>query len=207
MKTVYPEIRIKNGWLIYQNVSVHLHKLWGKNKRLATIKDVDNKVAAYQTAWSKQETTILEGMYKLTGLRFKQNIIDVYIAPWFSAFSDPMVLGIRYEPDRFVDVLTHELLHRLLSDNTKIGKLDLLKAWKKLFGKNHNFETLVHIPVLALHKAIILDILKKPNLLERDIAKMKEHKAIDYIKSWDYVNQHDYKDLIKQLLGLYKIRK
>ncbi len=204
MKNISTEIRIKNGWLIYQNVSVHLHKLWGKNKRLATIKDVDKKVAAYQKAWSKRERIILEGMFKLTGLRFKQNIIDVYIAPWFAAFSDPMVLGIKYEPDRFVDVLTHELLHRLLTDNTKIGKIDLLKEWKKLFGKNHTFNTLVHIPVLALHKAIMLEVLKQPKRLERDIATMKEYQATDYVKAWNYVNKNAYQDIINKSSSLYK---
>lgn len=30
-----PEIRIKDGWLIRQNVSKYLHELWGKDDDLA----------------------------------------------------------------------------------------------------------------------------------------------------------------------------
>lgn len=202
-KEMYPQIRIKNGWLIYNNVSVHLHKLWGKNKKLATPKEVDKIVASYQKAWNKYEAQILKALYKTTGLKFKQNTIDVYIAPWFKAFSDPMVIGVKFEPDHFVDILTHELLHRLLTDNTKLKNIDLHKEWKKLFGKKHTFKTLVHIPVHAFHKAIILDELEEPERLEREMKKIQEHKATDYLSSWNYVQKNDYKKIIRQLKSIY----
>jgi hypothetical protein len=204
MKRSSPEIRIKNGRLIYQNISIHLHKLWGKKKKLASIKEIDKKVLAYQKAWDKYEKSILQGMYEITGLEFKQNIIDVYIAPWMKAFSDPMIIGIKYEPDYFVDILTHELLHRLLTDNVKIGKVNLIAKWKNFFGKNHSFGTLTHIPVHAIHKSIFLDILNQPKRLEREIARMKEYKATDYINSWNYVDKNDYKRIVKLIVAIYK---
>jgi antirestriction protein ArdC len=203
-KRTYPEIRIKNAWLLYTNASVHLHKLLGKKGKLTSIKDVDKIVGSYQKAWLKYEKVIMEGMLKTTGLKFHQNTIDVYIAPWFSAFSDPIVIGIKYQPDNFVDVLTHELLHRLLTDNTQIGSLKLMSKWKTLFGKRHTFGTIVHIPVHAIHKAIYLDILKQPSRLQREIDDMETFKAIDYIKSWNYVQKNDYKRIIKSLLAIYK---
>lgn len=203
-KRAYPQIRIKNGWLIYQNASVHLHKLWGKNKKLASMKEVDLKILSYQKAWDKHEKQIMEGMQKILGLKFNQNIIDVYIAPWFDAFSDPMVIGNKFDPEYFVDVLTHELLHRLLTDNTKIKKIRLIPKWKKCFGKNHNLTTLVHIPVHATQKAIFIEILKQPSRAKRDFEKMKELKAKDYISSWQYVEKNDYRDLIKRVKSVYR---
>ena len=37
-------------------------------------------------------------MCGLLDLEFRQNIIDVNIAPWFYAFSDPMVIGVTLNP-------------------------------------------------------------------------------------------------------------
>ncbi len=204
MNKNYPEIRIKNAWLVYQNASVHLHKLWGKNEKLMTLDEVDKKVNQYEKAWKKYENTIMKGILNLTGLKFKQNIIDVYIAPWFSAFSDPMVIGIKYSPNYFTDVLTHELLHRLLTDNTKVKKTRLLNKWKKSFGSEHSFVTIVHIPVHAIHKAIYLDVLKDPKRMAREKKYMRDHQAIDYLKSWEYVDREDYKTLIKKIKETYK---
>ena len=199
-----PVIRIKDAWLLRENASKHLHELWGKDKKLADDKWMEKRVAEYQKAWHPVEQKILLAMTELLGLSFRQNIIDVNIAPWFNAFSDPMVIGVMQEPDVFIDTLTHELVHRLLTDNTAIPHDTLLLAeWQKLFGKEHTFGTTVHIPVHAVHKAIYLDVLKQPKRLERDIATNKQYEATDYIAAWDYVDKHDYKKIVQKLQKSY----
>ncbi len=199
-----PVIRIKDAWLLRENASKHLHELWGKDKKLADDKWMKKRVAEYQKAWQPVEQKILMGMTELLGLSFRQNIIDVHIAPWFNAFSNPMVIGVTREPDVFIDTLTHELLHRLLTDNTAIpNETLLLTEWRTLFGNNHTTRTTVHIPVHAVHKAIYLDVLKQPKRLERDIADNKRYEATDYIAAWDYVEKHDYKEIIKKLRKSY----
>ena len=80
----------------------------------------------------------------------------------------------------------------------------LTDEWQKLFGKNHTFGTLVHIPVHAVHKAIYLDILKEPKRLKRDIVENNKYNATDYINAWDYVEKHGYKEIIKQLQKSYE---
>lgn len=201
----YPEIRIINAWLLREKVSVPLHELWAKKgDKLADNEWMEWKVGEYKKAWEPYEHKIIQAMYDITGLEFRQSVIDVYIAPWFSAISNPMVIGVIYGPDVFVDTLTHELLHRLLTDNTLISyETDLLPEWKKLFGKQHSFVTTVHIPVHAVHKAICLDILKAPERIQRDIKMCKDHNSINYVKSWDYVNKHDYKEIIEKLKNNY----
>ena len=204
MKQSLPEIRIKDAWLLRENVSKYLHELWGKGKKLADDDWMEWKVGEYIKAWEPYEQKVLTGMCENMNLTFRQNIIDVYIAPWFRAFSDPMVIGVMQEPDVFIDTLTHELLHRLLTDNTAVPhETRLLREWQKLFGKQHSFAALVHIPVHAVHKAIYLDVLKEPKRLERDIKKNKEHEAIDYIAAWGYVEKYGYKTIIKQLKESY----
>lgn len=106
-----PSVRIKNAWLLRENVSRHLHELWGEGKVLADDEWMEWKVGEYEKAWQPYEQKILHGMIEILGLSFRQNIIDVYIAPWFHAFSDPLVIGVMQEPDVFVDTLTHELVH------------------------------------------------------------------------------------------------
>lgn len=206
-----PVIRIKDAWLLRENTSNYLDELWRKDtdRPIANNPDYDKwltkRITSYQKAWQPVENKVLKGITEALDLEFRQNIIDVYIAPWFRAFSDPMVIGVVQEPDLFIDTLTHELIHRLLTDNTSIPHDTLLLSeWEKLFGKKHGFGTTVHIPVHAVHKAIYLDVLKAPERLERDIANNKQYEATDYIKAWEYVDRHGYKDIIEKLKKSYK---
>lgn len=198
------EIRIKDAWLLRENASKHLHELWGKDSNLADDEWMEKKVAEYRKAWKPYEKKVISGLEDTLGLNFYQNVIDVYIAPWFRAFSEPLVIGVMSEPDGFVDILTHELIHRLLTDNKTVPHdTQLLPEWEKLFGKQHSFGVLVHIPVHAVHKAIYLDILNEPERLKRDIETNKKYKAKDYIDAWDYVEKHGYKEIIEKLKVSY----
>lgn len=201
-----PQIRIKDAWLLRENASKYLHELWATEKDvLADDEWMERRVQEYGAAWEPHEHKIVNGVCNTIDLTYRQNIIDVYVAPWFNAFSDPLVMGIMQEPDIFIDTLTHELIHRLLTDNTSIPyQTNILKpAWEKLFGKNNTFGVLVHIPVHAIHKAIYLDVLCQPYRLERDIKANTEYKATDYIAAWDYVENNGYKEIITKLKQSY----
>lgn len=200
----YPEIRIKDAWLLRQYASAHLHELWGKDgEPLANDNDMQQVVDGYTKAWKPYEEKVIHGMCELLGLEFRQNIIDVHIAPWFYAFSDPMVIGVTYSPDRFVEVLTHEMIHRLLTDNIQTP-YDAMYAdhWKELFGKDHSFGTLVHIPVHAVLQAIFDDVLHEPARTKNDRELCR--KWPDYDAAWSYVEKHGYKKIIEQLTDSYK---
>lgn len=200
-----PEIRIKDAWLLRENVSQHLHQLWAQEgEQLAGDAWMRKRVAAYSRAWQPYKAKVLAGMCQVLNLSFRQNIIDVYIAPWFKAFSDPLVIGVIQPPDEFIDTMTHELLHRLLTDNTAVpADTQLLAEWQKLFGKQHSFDTLIHIPVHAAHKAVYLDVLDEPKRLERDIERSQKYKAADYVKAWEYVEQNGYQEIIEKLKNSY----
>ena len=208
----YPKIVIKDAWLLRENASKHLHELWaGPEDKLAEDDWMAEKVKAYQDAWRPYEQKILKGMCDIYGIEFKQNIIDVYIAPWFSAFSDPLVIGVMYEPDVFVDTLAHELLHRLFTCNNIISVSErpgvLLKAWKKAVPGRLDDNTRIHIPVHAGLKELYLDVLRQPMRLDRDIAasaSVKEPWMETYKQAWDYVNLHGYKEINSKVAQLYK---
>ena len=205
MKT--PEVRIYFSWMLYDRVSVHLHELFGKGEELITKEQAEDYTENYRQAWSKFEDRILPALVEVLGVEFYRPVIDVPCAPWMWSISDPLTMGFQFFPDQFVDQLTHELCHVLLTDNTKYSMRSSKKVqylderWKKLFGKEHDFDTLAHIPVHALCKYIYLDILKDPKRLERDVEMVRVDPS--YEAAWDYVDEHDYKEIIKQLKGDY----
>lgn len=149
-------------------------------------------------------------MTQLLELSFYRSVIDVTVAPYFGHKSTPLIINTRPDPDTFVDVLTHELLHVLQTDNTihqALGPhstIDLLAQWRKLFG-DHDKLTLVHIPVHAIHKYIYLDLLKEPKRLERELRLLNNSSTgKPYIAAWKYVNDKDYKEIIEHIKRLYK---
>ena len=207
MKT--PEIRIYYSWLLHDNVSRHLDKQLGDGtwKMEEDFDTLTQYAANYQAAWNPVGATILGSITKVLGIQFYQQVIDVPCAHWFRNQSEPLMMNFYYQPDQFVDQLTHELCHVLLTDNhlfsTKTtNAVNLLERWQRLFGTEHSTVTLVHIPVHALCKYVYLDVLKQPERLKRDIEDVKNYE--DYATSWKYVNQHDYKQIIASLKQDYQ---
>lgn len=198
-----PEIRIKNAWLLRDNASEHLNELWGDGTPLRTHDEYEDIVKEYQKAWEPHGQKIIQGMCDALDLTFRQNIVDVYIAPWFAAFSDPMVIGVQYKPDQFVATLTHELIHRLLTDNDQSAyDTPYGSRWKKLFDQDNDWNTLVHIPVHATMQAIFDEVLGEPERTKQDIAYCQEYPA--YRAAWEYVGEHGYQMVISQLKADYK---
>lgn len=201
-----PNIRIKSSFLLNnQVIPLLLPRLTASgNEGAADPEFINRKVREYNEAWALDGTTILQAMCEQLDLEFNQNIIDAYVVPFGHSFSDPMVISTKYTADRFIDVFTHEIAHRLLTDNTKYDtNLDdrLLPAWKEMFGDEHTFVTLVHIPVHAMLQYIFIDILNEPERLTRDQEACKQFEHYDL--AWQYVNTHDYKRILTSLKELY----
>lgn len=207
MKT--PEVRIYFSWLLYQNESIYLDKQLRRPGDSSMISEQKCRdfAANYRNEWAKYQSKILSALMQVLNLEFYMPVIDVACAPWFKAQSEPITMSFYYYPDQFVDVLTHELCHVLLTDNnvysirSSRNEVALDEWWSKLFSK-HELVTTVHIPVHALCKYVYLDILKEPSRLERDMQDVKGNKP--YVEAWEYVNTHDYKEIIELLKQDYK---
>lgn len=198
----YPEIRIEYAWLLSDATSKHLNDFWGDGTPLLSEDEYKSIAKSYRKTWKIYEKRILHALEDILGLRFRHNIIDVYIAPWMNAYSDPMVIGVQYEPSHFVEVLTHELIHRYLDDNNIVSRDDrLLKEWRNMFG-NQEFNVTVHIPVHAIMQKIFDDIINEP---DRTIHDKKEcEQWPEYDAAWKYVDKVGYEKIIKQLKEIYK---
>lgn len=194
-----PKIRISYAWLLANAASGAMNEKWGDGSPLKSDEYYEQVAKKYEDWWRPHNDTILEGIQQITGLRFNQNIIDIHVAPWFYAFSSPLVIGVIFKTeDDIIRVISHELIHRLLTDNTSHpDNFDYVSQWQDLFGNNHDHATLVHIPVHAVLSELFTNILKRPDLIDADKASVAKNKP--YSDAWDYVEEAGSDNIIKLL--------
>lgn len=174
---------------------------YDKGGKLRSHEEYEKYASQYKEWWMTYEKQILQGMSDVLGLEFKQNAIDVHVAPFFYAFSDPLVLGVQFDSqEKLVLNLTHELLHKLFVDNTTHDDTKTVDEWKEMFG-DYEFVALVHIPVYAMLHEIFIDIVKRPEILDTEIRKTKPYKD-----AWAYVRHNGYKAIIAKLQNQYQVR-
>lgn len=207
---VIPEIRIQSSALLFNSVSDSERQRWadGTGQSMMSFAEVEEYTLHLRAAWMKYEREILQAMVGLYGVEFKKAIIDIYVSPWNKSISNPLIINPSRPPEVQIDTVSHELLHVLFTDNSAFSMHDdskgikLADEWRHLFGSDHDWKTLVHIPVHAGLKAIFVDALHQPERLDRDILRHQSNPA--YKKAWEYVEEHDYKRVNAQLGDLYQ---
>ena len=109
-------------------------------------------------------------------------------------FSDPLTIPLFKDTKSFIDILIHDLIHRLFTqmDNLKKTK----ESWNYINKKysQESFRTRIHIVLNAIIKHIYLKFYTKENL-KKDIKWSQKLK--DYKKSWEIVEKTDIKILSK----------
>lgn len=204
-----PEIRIRSSFLLNDAfIPLLLPGLKKTGDEIAATDDfIDKKVNEYNESWKPYEKRILTSMCEVLDLEFRQNTIDAYVLPFYNSFSDPMVISTKYSGDRFIEVFTHEVIHRLLTDNNKLkndeSRERLVGFWKEIFGEEHSFNTLVHIPVHAVLEHVFTETLDEPERVQRDIELCSKYEH--YALAWKYVKEKGYKNVIKQAREVYLI--
>ena len=197
-----PEVRLSFSYLLYDISKRILAPHY--DSPIVTEEKCLEYTEAYKKEWAKIEMQYLAGMTEILGLSFYRSVIDVSLAPFFIPQSDPLILHFNNEPDHFVDVLAHELIHVLLTDNNKIqvnsnSNFNLTEEWTNLFGE-HDFKVLVHIPVHAVLKYLYLDVLNEEQRFVRDVEHSKAKSWGEaYTKAWEYVEKEGYKEIIEKL--------
>lgn len=204
MASPLPEVRFKYGWLIADAASVTLNEKWGDGTPLKSVEEYEAIARQYQDWWLPVGDTILRAMMDTLQLEFRQNTLDVYVVPWFYAISDPLIVGPTFKSqDEVINLLTHELVHRLVTDNTKAeyGE-NMIEDWRMLFG-NLGFNTLTHVPVYAVMKKIYLEVLERPDLLKKEAQSIGEDQ--EYAEAWAYVEQQGYQTVIDKLVMQFEV--
>lgn len=156
---------------------------------------VISRINAYKEIWGQYEHKILKGMCGAVNLSFVRNEIDVYIVNGNTrSFSRPIVMRSGYSPHEFVQTLTHELIHCLLSDNED-GYIEYIHG---SFGS--------HVAVYSIMEYIFRDELDKPLWLEEvDPRKNKIPQPQHYIDAWEYVEKTGYRTVLEKIRSLIHI--
>jgi hypothetical protein len=201
----YPEIRFRDSFLLIGTIYSDIEPAYMPPVAKTDERDklsrnsINKKLNEYEKVWRPYEQKLIKGMCKLLNMEFRQNIIDIYAAPFYTSFSFPLFIATKYESDRAIEVITHELLHVLLYDNTS-QVLDLAakgEEWRKSFKGINDEIAQIHVPVHAVLQALFDDILDEPERTKRDKEMCKNYPS--YKLAWEYVEKVGYKKIIEQI--------
>ncbi|MCK4918515.1 MAG: hypothetical protein KAS02_01900 [Candidatus Pacebacteria bacterium] len=151
------------------------------------------KTKKLREEWGQYEEKILTAICNVTELKFKRNIIDVHIVSGSPRdMSNPLIISAHNSIENFINTLTHELIHKLFSDN---------KINKNIFMNMFPSETKItqnHIMLHAILKHVYIDILKNESKLKDNLEKSRKHPNNDYLKAWEIVEEKGYLNLIEE---------
>ncbi len=149
------------------------------------------KSQEYQIIWDKFQKDILTAYQSMLGLTFSDKLIKVFVVGRIPhAISSPIIINSHMDDDRFLYVLSHELIHELLSENSE-GKL-FAKKIAQIYP-TESFKTSVHVVVNAILQKLFVDYMDMPHLVETDRQISSGNEVYD--KAWEIVDR-DGKDKI-----------
>ncbi|PIR45169.1 MAG: hypothetical protein COV10_00635 [Candidatus Vogelbacteria bacterium CG10_big_fil_rev_8_21_14_0_10_51_16] len=114
------------------------------------------------------------------------------------AFSDPLTISFKEQTTDMLDLLTHELIHRISFDgpNEVLVKPTFFKVLKPYEGEP--IITQNHIVVHAAETAVILKVFGEARLQR----KMSLSPNPDYIRAWELVQARGYQDILDEFIRL-----
>lgn len=201
-----PKINFK--WSFIYQEEIHLPNLPKsvKYKREVSEKYVKDFIEKVSSQWGKFGNKILSFMEEITDLKWKKSEIDCYVieVSQFGPISDPLTIPINLfyngqisslNVNRFIDMLTHELIHNLFVQNEDKLMDDyfdyLIKKYKGVGGN-----AAIHVPVHAIHKEIFMKFFDNKRLQDEVYACSYYP---EYKKAWDIVMRRESKEIIKTM--------
>jgi len=158
-------------------------------------KKVLNYIKKVEKLWRKDEKKVLKELSKITHLEWRAEFIPCYVVGRCRPFSMPLTVPICEKKDYFIDVLVHELIHNLFTQN----KERLKKAWN-YFNKKYKTKSWtirLHVLVHAIHSHIYFKFFGEKRLKEN--IKIISFRP-DYKKAWEIVEKEGYNDIISELV-------
>lgn len=180
-----------------------------KPKKSLSKRKILNYIKSVERLWRKDEKKILKEISKITKLKWQEEQIYCYIIERGVSISEPITILMFKDLSFFVDVLTHELIHRIFA--TKGNYKKSKKAWDYIHRKykNETKRTRTHIVIQAIHAHIYLKFYDEGRL-KRDIqwhilkskkiSSRKDHllSPKDYIRAWKIIQKAGYQKIINE---------
>ena len=147
--------------------------------------------------WKEEGTFILKEMMAVTGLEWHFTQLNCYIITENKGFSDPLTIPYINDKDEFIDQLTHELIHILISNNEEKVKPITEYIFKKY--KDEEIITQYHIWLYAIHSYVLLKIYgeKRLNAHFNNLFDPPCRRALDLVQEEGYEKiLTEFKELI-----------
>jgi len=182
-----PKIEFRYSWIYDQ-----FCKSEAKTKNYPTSAKIEKYMRTVEPLWRKEEKKILTEMSRVTGITWEEKNIICYFVGEHIPFSDPLTIPATRKKERFVDILTHEMIHILFRQNKANDKVI---AWISKTYPEEADRTKLHVPIHAIHKHILLKFFGQKRL-DAEIKSLKHLK--DYRRSWEIVQEEGYENIIKR---------
>jgi len=192
-----PKVEFRYSWVYddkYRDSPLMKRFLKKNKQKYPSEKIIIDYTQRIEKIWKKEGNKVLKELSNISGLKWRENKIICYVIGRGRPFSDPLTIPV-YQRDLswFIDVLTHELIHQLLTQEGNLEKSE--KSWDYVYKKYKKDprKAKIHVIVHAIHSSIYLKFFGKKRL-GRNIKIMKKYK--DYKRSWDIVQEEGYQQII-----------
>lgn len=155
-----------------------------------------------QKEWDRHSKNILLTMSEISGLKWTQDEIDVYVSQFSTwSFSHPLTVRVFENRYRRIVNLIHELSHVLFWDiNTHYYKIKKdHKILRKYFKENNIIG--IHIPVEALVLLTVKKVFKKDwqKYIDAEMtwAKKRTKRAKIYRRAWEGMEKEEAERVLK----------
>lgn len=180
-----PKLILRRSWLYDQALARK------RGYKMPSDRVLDVCVQKLGKEWVRYGEKVLKEISRITKLDWQEKEIVCYVTAGVIPYSDPLTLNLRSD----IDTLTHELIHRILSEpeNWKRIKSNWMRLMKKY--RNEAQKTKTHIIVHAIHAAILKKLFGEKRL-EKAKKTVRDSK---YIRSWTIVDADGYGNIVKEL--------
>ncbi|MBS3094409.1 hypothetical protein J4474_01965 [Candidatus Pacearchaeota archaeon] len=184
----------------YRNSKFIQNYLEEKNQKYPSKKEILNYIKKAENIWEEKREKILKEISKISGFEWKEKRIICYVVGVGRPFSDPLTIRTYGRNiNRFIETLTHELIHQIFIQNKKE-----YSKWNNFVLRKYEKEerlTKSHILLSAIHWKL-LEKLRGKIAIEKEIKKYKD--SPDYKISWEIVKKEGAEKIIKKFKEITK---
>ncbi|MFA4952956.1 MAG: hypothetical protein WC584_01930 [Candidatus Pacearchaeota archaeon] len=188
------KIIFKYSW-IYDNIwKDYLVLKKGKSKiEFLSQKKIANYTKIISKLWEKEGEKILKEISNSSKLKWRRKQIICYIIGAGRSISDPLTIKVFKNKNDFIDLLIHELIHQILTQNK-----NQVSKYIKYLRRKYNDKSLTtqnHIILFAIYKKIMLKLFNKKRL-NREFKRAERDR--EYLDAWKIMDEEGYENILKK---------
>lgn len=164
-----------------------------KKMKYPSKEDIIKFIKTIEKEFNKNKLKILNEISKISGLKWKEQKIIIYVVGSCVPFSDPLTIPYGYDTEKTIKLIIHELIHQI-----QIQGADNWDKWWNYLEKNYPKETITtksHIFLNAVDFVVLSEALgeKEANLEIKHYDKLP-----DYKRAWEIVMKETPKKIIME---------